>query len=133
MHRLHALWRKQDWLKQEELKDVEYWFGSSGQAWGKLQLGVTPWAHRAVVHSAYFPRRFGSLYLFCSIPTECKNHPFKRHLKNWMRGSSLRRPHITRFGMRNVVHTDALNVGLQLYERRQGRGEAIVQRRKRVR
>ena len=32
-----------------------------------------------------------------------------------------------------TVHTGSLNVYLKLYEARQGRGEAIVKRRKRVR
>ena len=36
-----------------------------------------------------------------------------------------------RLGIRHVVHTDALSVGLQLYEARQGRGAAVVKRRKR--
>ena len=35
--------------------------------------------------------------------------------------------------MSHVVHTDALNVRLQSYGARQGRGEAVVKRRKRVR
>ena len=30
--------------------------------------------------------------------------------------------------MRHVVHTNALSVGLQLYEARQGRGVAVVKR-----
>ena len=48
-----------------------------------------------------------------------------------MRGWCLRRPRITRLGMRHVLHTDALSVGLQLYEARQGRRVAVVKRRKR--
>jgi hypothetical protein len=131
MHRMHALWRKRDWLTQAELKELESASDRLGECWGKLQWGVTPWVHWACVHSAYFARRFGSLYIFRSIPTEYRNQPFKRHLKNSMRGWCLRRPRITRLGMRHVVHTDALSVGLQLYEARQGRGAAVVKRRKR--
>ena len=33
--------------------------------------------------------------------------------------------------MRHVVHTNALSVGLKLSEARQGRGAAVVKRRKR--
>ena len=65
---------------------MEYWCDCLGEAWGKLQWGVTPWVHSAVVQSAYFARQFGSLYIFRSIPTEYRNQPFKMHLKNSMRG-----------------------------------------------
>ena len=68
----------------------------------------------------------GSLNIFLSIPTDYKNQLFKRHLKNSMRGWCLWRPRITRLGMRLVMPTDALNVGLQLYEARQRHGEAVV-------
>ena len=78
MHWLHALWRKQEWLTQEELKDMEYWCDCLGEAWGKLQWGVTPLVHCVVVHSAYFASRFGDLYMFPSIPTEYRNQPFKK-------------------------------------------------------
>ena len=131
MHRMHALWRKRDWLTQAELKELESASDRIGECWGELQWGVTPWVHWACVHSAYFARRFGSLYIFRSIPTQYRNQWFKRHLKNSMRGWCLRRPRIRRLGMRHVVHTDALSVGLQLYEARQGRGAAVVKRRKR--
>ena len=120
---MHALWRKRDWLTQAELKELESASDRSGECWGKLQWGVTPWVHWACVHIAYFARRFGSLYTFRSIPTEYRNQP--------MRVWCLRRPRITRLGMRHVVHTDALSVGLHLYEARQGRGAAVVNRRKR--
>ena len=93
---------------------MEYWCDCFGEAWGKLQWGVTPWVHWAVVHSTYFARRFGSLYIFRSIPTEYGNQPFKRHVKNSMRDWCLARPHITLPALRHVVHTDALNVGLHL-------------------
>ena len=63
MHRLHALWRKQDWLTQEELKDMEYWCDRLGEVWGKLQWGVTPWVHWADVHNAYFARLWQFVYL----------------------------------------------------------------------
>ena len=64
--------------------------------------------------------------MFSSNPIEYRNPPFKRHLNTSMRGWCLRRPRITRLGMRHVVPTDALSVGLQLYEARQGRGAAVV-------
>ena len=128
---MHVLWRKRDWPTQAELEELESASHRLGELWGKLQWGVTPWVHWACVHSAYFACRFGSLYIFHSIPTEYKNQPFKRHLKNSMRGWCLRRPRITHLGMRHVVHTDALSVGLQLYEARQGRGVAVVKRCKR--
>ena len=131
MQRMHALGRKRDWLTQAELKELESTSDRLGECWGKLQWGVTPWVHWACVHNAYFARRFGSLYIFRSIPTEYRNQPFKRHLKNSMHGWCLRRPRITCLGMRHVVHTDGLSVGLQLYEARQGRGAAVVKRRKR--
>ena len=83
------------------------------------------------MHSAYFASRFGGLYILRN--TEYMNLPFKRHLKNSRRVWCLQRPPITCLGMRRMVHTDMLNVGLQLYEARLGRGEAFVQRRKRHR
>ena len=33
---------------------MEYWCDRLGEAWGKLQWGVTLWVHWAVVHSAHF-------------------------------------------------------------------------------
>ena len=90
MHRMHMLWRKRDWLTQAELKELESASDRLGECWGKLQWGVTPPVHRACVHSAYFARRFGSLSIFRSIPIEYRNQPFKRHLKNSMRGWCLR-------------------------------------------
>ena len=131
MHRMHALWRKMDWLTRAEFKELESASDRLGECWGKLQLGVTPWVHWVCVHSAYFARCFGSSYIFRSIATEYRNQPFKRHLKKSMRGWCLRRPRITRLGMRHVVHTDTLSVGLQLYEARQGRGVVVVRRCKR--
>ena len=132
MHRMHTLWRKRDWLTQAELKELESASDRVGECWGKLQWGATPWVHWACVHSAYFALCFGSSYIFRRIRnTEYRNQPFKRHLKNSMPGRCLRRPRITRLGMRHMVHTDALSVGLQLYEARQGRGAAVVKRRKR--
>ena len=113
MHRMHAPWRKSDCLTQTELKELESASNRLGECWGKLHWGVTPWVQWACVHSAYFARRLGSLYSFCSIPTEYRNQPFKRHLKKSMRGWCLRRPRVRRLGMRHVVHTDALSVGLQ--------------------
>ena len=74
MHRMHALWRKRDWLTQAELKELESASDLLGVCWGKLQWGVTPWVHWACVQSAYFARRFGSLYIFGSIPTEAENN-----------------------------------------------------------
>ena len=47
------------WLTQEELKDMEYWCDRSGEAWGELQWGVSPWVHWAVMHSAHFALWFG--------------------------------------------------------------------------
>ena len=64
MHRLHALWRKQGWLTQQELKDMEYWCSRLGEAWCKLQWGVTPWVYWVVVHSAYLARQFGILCVY---------------------------------------------------------------------
>ena len=81
MHCLHALWRKQDLLTQEELKDMGYWCDRVGKTWGKLQWGVTPRVHWTVVHNAYFARQLGSLYIFRNVPTEKRNQPFERHLK----------------------------------------------------
>ena len=74
---------------------MEYWCDRLGEAWVKLQRGVTPWIHCAVVHIAYFARWFGNLYVFRTIPMEYRNQPFKRHLKNSMRGWCLQRPLIT--------------------------------------
>ena len=131
MHRMHALQRKRDWLTHTELEEMKSASDRLGECWGKLQGGVTPWVHGACVHGAYYARGFGSLFIFRGIPTEYRNQPFKRHLKNWMHGWCLRGPHITRVGMRRVVHTDALSVGLQLHEARQGHGVAVVKRRNR--
>ena len=131
MHRMHALSRKRDRLTQAELKELESASDHLGECWGKLQWGVTPWIHWACVHSAYFACRFGSLYIFHSIPTEYRNQLFKWHLTKSMRGWCLLRPRITRLGMRHVGHTDVLSVGWGLYEVRQGRGVAVVKRHKR--
>ena len=119
MYRMHAVWRKRDWLTLAELKELESASDRLGVCWGKLQWGVTPRVRWACVYSTYFARRFGSFYIFRIVSTECRNPPFKRHLKNSMRGWCLRRPRITRLGMRHVVHTNTLGVGLQLYEARQ--------------
>ena len=84
-HRMHAPWRKRDWLTQAELKEWESASERLGDCWGKMQWGVMPWVDWACVHNAYFARPFGSLYIFRSIPTEYRSQPFKRHLKNSMR------------------------------------------------
>ena len=42
MHRMHALWRKRDWLTQAALKELESASDRLGECWGKLQWGVTP-------------------------------------------------------------------------------------------
>ena len=131
IHRMHARWRKWDGLTQAKVKELESASNRLGECWGKLQWGVTPWVHWAGVQSAYFPHCFGSWYIFRSISTEYSSQQFKRHLKNSVRGRCLRRPRITRLGIRHVVHTDALSVGVQLYKARQGSGAAVFKRRKR--
>ena len=40
MHRVHAIWRRRDWLTQAELKELQSASDRLGDCWGKLQWGV---------------------------------------------------------------------------------------------
>ena len=77
---------RRDGLTQAEVMELESASDHLGEYFGKLQWGVTPWVHWACLHSAYFARRFGSLYIFRNIPIEYRKQPFKRHLKNSIGG-----------------------------------------------
>ena len=109
---------------------VAVWRGHD-LALGGVKLFVLVHYALLSMHSAYFAHRSGNLYIFRCIPVYCVHDPpFKRDLKNSMHGWCLRRPNIMRLGIKHVVHTGALNVGMHLYEARQGHRVAIVKWRK---
>ena len=115
MHQLHALWRNEDWLTQEELKDMEQCCDRLGEEWGKLQWGVTPWVQWAVVHNNHVALPFSRLMCSAVFLRSTGSHRLESISKKPMRSCLLRRPHTTCLGRRHMVHTDAVEVGLQLY------------------
>lgn len=110
---IHTIWRKKSWLTQDDVKLYERHARKFAEAWKGLGWKVTLWVHWVCAHSVFYVTRYRSMYLFSSIPTEFRNRPFKTALKNSMRGWSLRKPRVTRRGMRHVVNMDALDVGIR--------------------
>ena len=108
------LWRSSATRSENQLTQLDGSMHILRSGWGALGWKSTPWVHWICAHSNFFARKYGSIYLFSSIPTERKNQPFKRDLKNCFKGWSLRRPMFTRNGLRHVVNMDALDQGIRL-------------------
>ena len=105
---------------------MEYWCHRLGEAWGKLQWGVPPWVH-GLFFVALILLAALAIFMFSAVLLHNRgNNRSKGIEKNSMRVWCLGHPQITPLGIRDVVHTNVLNIGLPLYEARQGRGEAVV-------
>lgn len=111
---IHGLFRHKSVYSENQLTQLDGSMHILRSGWGALGWKSTPWVHWICAHSSFFARKYGSIYLFSSIPTERKNQPFKRDLKNCFKGWSLRRPMFTRNGLRHVVNMDALDQGIRL-------------------
>ena len=86
-----------------------------------LRWKPTVWVHWAVAHSGFYVERYRSIYLFSSIPTEFRNSRFKVELRNCFKGWSVRRPLLNRWGLKHVVNMHALDLGLAIFDAKQGR------------
>ena len=128
---LHALWRVKTWLTNHQVAQCKLHARKFAECWGKLQWKPTVWVHWTCAHSGLIVATYRSMYIFSSIPCEHRNRPFKRGLKNSMRGWSLRKPRLTHSGLRHVVAMDALDVGLQGEKVRREGKHLLLQRKKR--
>ena len=65
-------------------------------------------------------RKYRSMYMFTSVPTEWWNSPFKTHLQNCFRGWSMRNPRISKRGMAHILEMYALDEGLKALQKTGG-------------
>ena len=86
---LHALWRKKACLSDVEVACVDQAAKQLGVCWPLGKWKPTFWLHCTVAHNAWFLRKYRSMYMFGSVPTERQHSPFKTHLQNGFRGWSL--------------------------------------------
>ena len=66
------------------------------------------------------PRKYRSMYMFASVPTERRHSPFKTHLQNCFRGWSVRNPQISKRGMAHILELYALDEGLKALQKMGG-------------
>lgn len=111
--RLHKIWRTKTLLTPEEVDMAEAAAKKVGECWKALQWRATTWVHWTVAHSAFYTRKYRTIYFFSSIPTEYRNSAFKVELKNSFRGWALQRPLYNRAGLTHVLNMHGVDIGLR--------------------
>ena len=69
--------------------------------------------HWTVAHGTWVLRKYESMHMFTSVPTERRNSPFKTHLQNCFRGWSMGNPRISKGGMARILEMYALDERLK--------------------
>ena len=83
---LHGLWRKETFLSDPEVACADQAAKQLGVCWSLMKWKPTLWLHWMVAHGAWVLRKYRSMYMFTSVPTERQNSPFKTQLQNCFRG-----------------------------------------------
>ena len=130
---LYGFWKECVPLTAAQISVVRAHTTKIGECWVKLGWESFSWVHWVVAHSAALLKRYGTLYIFSSLPFEHRHKPFKVAVTHIFRGWCLQKPRASRRGLGQVTGMEALDIGL----RRQGtcdnveRHEAIRDRTKR--
>ena len=121
--------RKKKPLTDVEVASAKALCVSIGTCWEKLGWKATPWVHWTVAHSHYFLAKYRTLYLLSCVPAEHQHRRFKMQVKNSMRRWSLQKPRVLKGGLRHVLNTETMQIGLRHYIARKGRALLNRQRR----
>ena len=70
---LHGLWRKKTFLSDAEVACADQAAKQLGVCWSLMKWKPTLWLHWTVTHGACVLRKYGSMYMFTSVPTERQN------------------------------------------------------------
>ena len=130
---LYGLWKERVPLTAAQISAPRAHTAKIGECWVKMGWEPSSWVHWVVAHFAALLKRYGTLYIFSSIPSEHRHKPFKVVVKNSFRGWCLQRPRVSRRGLGHVMGMEALDIGLRRQAARDNleRREAIRDRRKR--
>ena len=74
-----------------------------------LWFGCIWWCATLVVE------RWGNFIKFSCIPTEWRNKILKMNIRHCFQGWKLTKPYVTRWGLRDALHLDALDSGIRLW------------------
>ena len=110
---LHTLWRKKAYLSDVEVEEAKRWAKKLGDCWKLMGWKATVWVHWTVCHSGWFVRKYRTMYVFSSVPTERRNSAHKVHIQNSFRGWSVKNPGVSVRGMRHLLNMYGLDVGLK--------------------
>ena len=112
MRSLYALWRQKTPLTNGQVQEAKTHCRKIGEAWLRLGWKSTTWVHWTVAHRGVVLQKYRNLYVFSSIPAEHRHKPFKRAVKESMRGGCLRRPRVSRRSLAHVLNMETLDAGL---------------------
>ena len=110
---LHTVWRQKTWLSDEEVSQAEQAAKELGHCWNLMGWKPTLWVHWTDAHSIWFLRKYGTMYMFSSVPTERRNSPFQTFLQSCFRCWSVRNPRMSTRGMAHILEMHALDEGLK--------------------
>ena len=127
---LHTVWRKKDYHSDVDVEEAERWAKKLGQCWKLMGWKATVWVHWTVCHSGWFVRKYRTMYVFSSVPTERRNSAYKVHLQNSFRGWSVKNPRVSVRGILHLLNMSRLDVGLKRVGS-QSRGAGRGQKRNR--
>ena len=83
---LHTVWRQKTWPTDEEVSQAEQAAKRLGHCWNLMGWKPTLWVHWTVAHRTWFLRKYRTMYMFCSVPTERRNSPFKTFFTKLLQG-----------------------------------------------
>jgi hypothetical protein len=129
LREMFAVWASKHWLSDGEVEKYAYHCKRFGEVWVGFGWKPTTWVHWAVAHSTFLVRRWRSIYVFCSIPTERRHCGFKMDIRHCFQGWKLTRPYVQKWGLVHSINLDALSQGLRLLE---AGGRFARRKRKRV-
>ena len=67
---LHGLWRKKTFLSDTEVACADQAAKQLGLCWSLMKWKPTLWLRSTVAHGAWVLRKYSSMYMFPSVPTE---------------------------------------------------------------
>ena len=111
---LHAFWRQEANLSDNQLREYESALTRCRQCWEALQWRPTVWVHWVMAHSLCLLQMFRNLAVFSSMPSERRHQQFKRDLRHAFKGWQVVNPRMGTAALTHVLELDALDKGLLL-------------------
>lgn len=126
LYHLHAVWRSRIHMTGNAVVEYNVHVVQFADCWRALGWTVPTWVHWVIVHSTSVLRRWHNFVKFSSITSEYRNQGFKMDVRHCFQGWKLSRPYLTRWGLRNCLHLDALDWGLRMHYGRKYKGQALA-------